>query len=150
MERGPLAGCTVQNMTVTVFDGKYHEVDSSEMAFKIATRRAFKEAMEKAKPAMLEPIMNVKITIPDNYTGDVTGDLNHKRGRILGMNMEDGLQVLEAEVPMAEIQKYATELRSMTQGHGSHEISFARSETVPTNVMNEIVAKFRAEHQEED
>ena len=150
MERGPLAGCVVENVRVTVFDGKYHPVDSSEMAFKIATRRAFKEAMEKAKPVLMEPVMNVRIMIPESYTGDITGNLNHKRGRILGMNTEEGLQVLEAEAPQAEIQKYATELRSMTQGKGSHEISFARYDVVPANVMNEIINKFKAENQEEE
>ncbi len=150
MERGPLAGCVVQNMRVTVFDGKYHDVDSSEMAFKIATRRAFKDCMAKSKPALLEPIMNIKVTIPDAFTGDINGHLNHKRGRILGMNMVDGLQVLEAEIPAAEIQKYATELRSMTQGQGAFELEFARYETVPANVMNEIIAKFSKENEEEE
>jgi elongation factor G len=120
------------------------------MAFKIATRRAFKEAMAKAKPVLMEPLLNVKIMVPDAYTGDVTGNLNHKRGRILGMSAEEGLQVLEAEVPQAEMQKYATELRSMTQGKGSHEISFARYDVVPANVMNEIIAKFKAENDEEE
>lgn len=150
MQRGPLAGCVVENMRVTVYDGKYHDVDSSEMAFKIATRHAFKDAMAKSHPALLEPIMNVKVTIPDMYTGDINGNLNHKRGRILGMSMVDGLQVLEAEVPAAEIQKYATELRSMTQGQGSFEQEFVRYETVPGNVMTEIINKFKAENEEEE
>lgn len=150
MARGPLAGCVVEKMKVTVFDGKYHDVDSSEMAFKIATRKAFKDAMAKARPVLMEPIMNVKIMIPEAYTGDINGNLNHKRGRILGMSMEEGMQVLEAEVPRAEIQKYATELRSMTQGRGSHEVSFARYEIVPANVMNDIIAKFKAENEEDD
>ena len=150
MERGPLAGCVVENMTVTVYDGKYHDVDSSEMAFKIATRRAFREAMAKAKPVLMEPIMSVRIVVPDAYTGDITGNLNHKRGRILGMSAEEGLQVLEAEVPQSEIQKYATELRSMTQGKGSHEMKFARYEVVPANVMNEIISKFKEENKEEE
>ena len=150
MERGPLAGCVVENMRVTVFDGKYHEVDSSEMAFKIATRRAFKDAMAKSRPALLEPIMNIKVMIPDAFTGDVNGALNHKRGRILGMSMKDGLQVLEAEVPEAEIQKFATELRSMTQGQGSYEVDFARYETVPPNVMNDIISKFHDDSEEDE
>jgi len=150
MERGPLAGCVVEKMRVTVFDGKYHEVDSSEMAFKIATRKAFKEAMAKAKPVLMEPIMHVRIVVPDAYTGDITGHLNHKRGRILGMGAEEGLSVLDAEIPQAEILKYATELRSMTQGKGSHEVEFARYENVPMNVQNEIIAKFAAENTEED
>ena len=150
MECGPLAGCVVENMRVTVYDGKYHDVDSSEMAFKIATRKAFRDAMSKAKAVLMEPIMLVKITIPEAYTGDITGNLNHKRGRILGMEMEDGMQVLTAEVPRAEILKYATELRSMTQGRGSHEVEFARYEVVPANVMNDIIAKFKSENVEDD
>lgn len=150
MERGPLAGCVVENMRVTVYDGKYHDVDSSEMAFKIATRHAFKDAMAKSRPALLEPVMAIKVIIPDAFTGDITGNLNNKRGRVLGMSMEEGLQVIEAEAPAAEIQKYATELRSMTQGQGSFTQEFARYETVPTNVMNDIIKKFQAENSEEE
>ncbi len=150
MANGPLAGCVVERMRVTVFDGKHHPVDSSEMAFKIATRKAFKEAMAKAGPVLMEPVMSVKIMAPENYTGDIAGNLNHKRGRILGTGMEEGLSVLEAEVPHAELLKYATELRSMTQGKGSHEIAFARYENVPLNVQNEIIAKFQAENGSED
>ena len=150
MARGPLAGCVVEKMRVTVFDGKHHDVDSSEMAFKIATRRAFKDAMSKAKPVLMEPVMHVKITVPEAYTGDITGNLNHKRGRILGMGSEDGLCVLDTEIPRAEILRYATELRSMTQGKGSHEVEFARYENVPANVQAEIIAKFAAENQDDD
>lgn len=150
MGRGPLAGCVVEKLKVTVFDGKFHDVDSSEMAFKIATRKAFRDAMGKARPVLMEPIMNVRIMIPESYTGDITGNLNHKRGRILGMSNEEGLQVLEAEVPKSEMLKYATELRSMTQGRGSHEIEFARYDIVPANIMGEIMAKFKAENQEEE
>lgn len=150
MANGPLAGCVVERIRVTVFDGKYHDVDSSEMAFKIATRKAFKDAMAKAKPVLMEPVMSVKITIPDAYTGDITGNLNHKRGRILGMGSEDGLCVLDTEIPAAEIHKYATELRSMTQGKGSHEVAFARYENVPTAVQQEIITKFAAEHTDDD
>lgn len=150
MANGPLAGCVVERIRVTVFDGKYHDVDSSEMAFKIATRKAFKDAMAKAKPVLMEPVMSVKITIPDAYTGDITGNLNHKRGRILGMGSEDGLCVLDTEIPAAEIHKYATELRSMTQGKGSHEVAFARYENVPAAVQQEIITKFAAEHTDDD
>ena len=150
MANGPLAGCVVERIRVTVFDGKYHDVDSSEMAFKIATRKAFKDAMAKAKPVLMEPVMSVKITIPDAYTGDITGNLNHKRGRILGMGSEDGLCVLDTEIPAAEIHKYATELRSMTQGKGSHEVAFARYENVPAAVQQEIITKFAAEHADDD
>jgi elongation factor G len=149
MIRGPLAGCTVENIKVTVYDGKHHPVDSSEMAFKIASRTAFRKAMETAKPVLLEPIMTIKIMIPDEYMGDISGDLNHKRGRILGMGVEDGMQVVNAEVPLAEMSKYATELRSMTQGRGTFEMDFGRYEIVPTNVANEIIANFKAEEEEE-
>jgi len=150
MERGPLAGCTVEKMKVSVYDGKYHDVDSSEMAFKIAARMAFRDAMSKAKPVLLEPIMNVKIMIPERYMGEITGNLNHKRGRILGMEAEEGLEVVMAEIPMAEMAKYATELRSITQGRGSFEMEFARYEIVPSNVASEIISKHQATHKEED
>ena len=149
MTKGPLVGCTVEDIKVTVFDGKHHPVDSNEMAFKIASRMAFREAMSKAKPIILEPIMSVKIMIPDQYMGDITGDLNHKRGRILGMGVEEGMQVVNAEVPQSEMAKYATELRSMTSGRGSFELEFARYEQVPANIANEIIAKHQAELDEE-
>ena len=148
MVSGPLAGCTVQNMTVTVYDGKHHDVDSSEMAFKIAARAAFKDAMEKSRPIILEPIQNVKISIPDQYMGDISGDLNQKRGRILGMGMNEGLQVVSAEVPLSETSKYATELRSMTQGNGSFEMEFARYEMVPSNIAKQIIDKHTKELEE--
>ena len=150
MENGPLSGCKVEKIRVTVFDGKYHDVDSSEMAFKIAARKAFKDAMSKAHPVLLEPIMFARITIPDIFTGDVTGNLSLKRGRILGMSTEEGFQVLEVEVPRAEILRYATELRSITQGRGSFEVDFARYEPVPANIQAEMIAKFKAEHQEDE
>lgn len=149
LEKGPLVGCHVERIKVTVYDGKYHPVDSNEMAFKIASRMAFRDAMSKAKPILLEPIMNVKVSIPDQYMGDISGDLNHKRGRILGMGVEEGMQVVNAEVPLAEMAKYATELRSMTQGRGSFEMEFDRYEQVPSNVAGEIIAKHQAEQEEE-
>ena len=149
LTRGPLVGCLVEGVKVSVYDGKYHPVDSNEMAFKIAARMAFRDAMSKAKPVLLEPIMSVRVHIPDQYMGDITGDLNHKRGRILGMDVEEGLQVVNAEVPMAEMHKFATELRSVTQGRGSFEMEFARYEQVPANVAGEIIAKHQAEHSDE-
>lgn len=145
LERGPLVGCTVERVKVSVYDGKYHAVDSNEMAFKIAGRMAFREAIAQAKPVLLEPIMKVDIHVPDAYTGDITSDLNHKRGRVLGMSMDEGVQVITAEIPQAELHKYATELRSMTQGRGSFEIAFERYEQVPANVANEIISKHQAE-----
>ena len=150
MEHGPLVGCTVENVYVEVYDGKYHPVDSNEMAFKIAARMAFKDAMQQAKPVLLEPIMRVDIHIPDSYMGDISGDLNHKRGRILGMRVEEGMQVVEAEVPYAEMRKYATELRSMTQGRGSFEMRPVRYEQVPGNIASEIIAAHQAEKNAEE
>jgi elongation factor G len=147
MISGPLAGCTVQNMTVTVYDGKHHDVDSSEMAFKIAARAAFKDAMEKSKPIILEPIQKVKITIPDQYMGDISGDLNQKRGKILGMDIEGTMQVVKAEVPLAETAKYATELRSITHGNGSFEMQHARYEMVPTNIAKQIITHHKKEQE---
>jgi elongation factor G len=149
MIKGPLAGCKVENVIVTVYDGKHHPVDSSEMAFKIAARSAFRNAMENAKPILLEPIQNVKIMIPDEYMGDISGDLNHKRGRILGMSAEEGMQVVNAEVPLVEMARYATELRSMTQGRGLFEMEFSRYEMVPSNVAKEIVDAYKAEQAED-
>jgi len=149
MQKGPMVGCIVEKLKVAVFDGKHHPVDSNEMAFKIAARTAFKKSMESAKPILLEPIQNVKIMIPDDYMGDITGDLNHKRGRILGMSAEEGLQVVNAEIPLAEMARYATELRSMTQGRGLFEMEFARYEMVPANVAKEIVDAYQAEQEEE-
>ncbi|MDD4317618.1 MAG: elongation factor G [Victivallaceae bacterium] len=150
MTKGPLAGCKVERLKVTVYDGKYHDVDSSEMAFKIATRRAFKDAVDKAKPVLLEPIMEVIIRIPDKYMGDISGDLNQRRGRILGMSAESGLQMVTAEVPLAEMAKYATELRSLTQGCGLFEMKFVRYEQVPANIANEIKTKYQASQSEEE
>ncbi|OGV31669.1 MAG: hypothetical protein A2020_05780 [Lentisphaerae bacterium GWF2_45_14] len=147
MARGPLAGCTVENMKVSVYDGKFHPVDSSEMAFKIASRMAFRKAMEMARPVLLEPIMKVAIMVPDDYTGDITGDLNHKRGRILGMGVEEGFEVVNAEVPLVEMSKYATELRSMTHGRGQFEMEFSRYEVVPAAIAGDIINKFKVENQ---
>ena len=148
MVDGPLAGCNVENITVTVYDGKHHDVDSSEMAFKIAARTAFRNAMEKSKPILMEPIQNMRITIPDQYMGDISGDLNQKRGRILGMDVDEGLQVVKAEVPSAELFRYATELRSITQGNGSFEMEFARYEMVPSNTAKEIIERHKKEEEE--
>lgn len=141
MQKGAVAGYPVVNTMITVYDGSYHEVDSSEIAFKIAARGAFKDGMQKAKPVLLEPIMTVRVTIPGEYMGDCTGDLNHKRGRILGMESEDGMQVLVAEVPQAEIFKYSSELRSMTGGRGTFDMEFTRYDIVPSNVAQKIIAE---------
>lgn len=141
MARGAVAGYPVTGVKTTVYDGSYHDVDSSEIAFKIAGSRAFRDAMSKAKPVLLEPIMEVKIMIPDHFMGDVTGDLNHRRGRIVGVGVEDGMEVMTAEVPMAELFMYSAELRSMTGGRGSFSMKFSRYEVVPSNVAQKIIAE---------
>ena len=123
-------------------------VDSSEIAFKIAASRALREGMSKAKPVLLEPIMKVDVSIPDQFLGDINGDLNHKRGRILGMGSDVGLQVIQAEVPLSELFRYGAELRSITGGQGSFTMEYSRYDVVPPNLTAKIVAE--AEKHEED
>ena len=134
MAEGVLAGYPVVDVRVTLFDGSYHSVDSSEMAFKIAASMAFKKGFMDAQPVLLEPILNVEVRVPEAYMGDVIGDLNKKRGRIFGMEPDGKLQVVRAQVPMAEMTRYAVDLRSMTQGRGSFTTSFSHYEEVPPNL----------------
>jgi len=148
MERGVVAGYPVMNVRAVVYDGKHHPVDSSELAFKIAARGAFRAAMENAKPILLEPIMRLKIMFPEEYMGDITGDLNARRGRILGMDREEGLQVVHAEVPMAETFNYGSQLRSITQGRGAFEMEFVRYDPVPANLAQKVQAEAAAAQEE--
>jgi elongation factor G len=151
MSRGSLAGFPVVNIKSTVYDGSYHDVDSSEVAFKIAGSRAFRDAMTKAKPVLLEPVMSVKITVPEQFMGDVNGDMSHRRGRIVGMESADGMQIITADIPQAELFTYCAELRSMTGGRGTFEMSFARYDSVPAAVAQKIImaaAKVKEEEQE--
>lgn len=141
MQKGPLVGAPVINAQVELYDGSYHDVDSSEIAFKIAGSRALHLAMEQAKPVLLEPVMTVKVMLPDEYMGDINGVLNTKRGRILGMGPEDGLQTVTAEVPQAEMFRFCSELRSITGGRGSFEMSFARYDQVPANIAQKVIAE---------
>lgn len=143
MAKGPVAGYPVVGVKATLYDGSYHTVDSSEMAFKMATILAFKKGFMDASPILLEPIVSMKVTVPDKYTGDVMGDLNKRRGRVLGMNPDHaGNQVIEADVPMLEIYGYSTDLRSMTGGSGIFEYEFARYEQAPHDIQEkEIAAK---------
>ena len=121
----------MSDVKVTLYDGSYHDVDSSEMAFKIAGSMAFKEACRKAKPVLLEPVMAVEVVVPEEYMGDVIGDLNSRRGRIEGMELRGGTQIIKSMVPLSEMFGYATELRSRTQGRGSFTMHFAQYEEVP-------------------
>lgn len=141
MTSGVIAGYPMVDMKVTLFDGSYHDVDSSEMAFKIAASMGFKEATKRANPALLEPIMDLEVIVPEEYMGDVIGNLSSKRGKILGMKMRGGAQVISAQVPLAEMFGYATDLRSMTQGRGVFTMQFAHYDVVPKNISDEIIAK---------
>jgi len=146
---GPLAGYPVVGVRAVLYDGSYHPVDSSEQAFKTATQLAFKDGFMKAAPVLLEPIMNVKVTVPNDFTGDVMGDLNKRRGRVLGMNpIAGGKQVVEAEVPEMEMFGYCTILRSMTGGIGAYEVNFDHYEQAPRDIQDKEVAKKKAEDAE--
>ncbi|MCF6097698.1 elongation factor G [Thermovorax subterraneus] len=141
MQNGVLAGYPVVDVKVTLFDGSYHEVDSSEMAFKIAGSVAFKEAMKKADPVLLEPIMKVEVVVPEEYMGDVIGDLNSRRGQIEGVEMRGNVQVIRGYVPLAEMFGYATDLRSKTQGRGTYTMQFSHYAEVPKNIAETIINK---------
>ncbi|KXG75254.1 Elongation factor G [Fervidicola ferrireducens] len=141
MQNGVLAGYPVVDVKVTLFDGSYHEVDSSEMAFKIAGSVAFKEAMKKADPVLLEPIMKVEVVVPEEYMGDVIGDLNSRRGHIEGVEMRGNVQVIRGYVPLAEMFGYATDLRSKTQGRGTYTMQFSHYAEVPKNIAETIINK---------
>ena len=140
MLSGVLAGYNVVDVKVTLYDGSYHEVDSSEMAFKIAGSMAFKDAMKKAAPCLMEPIMKVVVIVPDEYMGDVIGDLNSRRGMILGMDAVTGAQQINSEVPLAEMFGYATDMRSKTQGRGQYSMEPAHYAEVPKSVSETIIA----------
>ena len=142
---GVLAGYPIVDLKVTLYDGTFHAVDSSDMAFKIAGLQALKKGVADANPVLQEPIMNVKITVPDTYTGDVMGDLNSRRARISGMNPENGSSTIEAQVPLSEIQRYSIDLRSMTQGRGSYAMEFDHYEEVPAHLAQKIIDEAAAE-----
>ncbi len=139
MAEGILAGYPVTNIKVTLFDGSYHDVDSSEMSFKIAASMCFKKGVEKAHPVLMEPIMEVEVHVPDQYMGDIISDLNGKRGRILGMEPEGKWQVVKALVPLSEMYRYAIDLKSITQGRGNFRMQFAQYEEVPQLTAKEII-----------
>ncbi|MGI6606296.1 MAG: elongation factor G [Peptococcia bacterium] len=139
MAEGILAGYPVTNVKVTLFDGSYHDVDSSEMSFKIAASMCFKKGVEKAHPVLMEPIMEVEVRVPEQYMGDIISDLNGKRGRILGMEPEGKLQVVKAQVPLSEMYRYAIDLKSITQGRGFFSMQFLQYEDVPQQAAKEII-----------
>ena len=149
VNKGVLAGYPVVNLKATLFDGSYHPVDSSEMAFKTAAQLAYKAGLPEASPVLLEPIGELKVTIPDNYMGDIIGDLNKRRGRVMGMNPDNGgNQIVEAEVPMAEMGRYAIDLRSMTQGRGEFTFRFVRYEDAPPAVQAKAIEEAKLLNEE--
>ena len=140
MEHGVLAGYPMTQVKATLYDGSYHDVDSNEMSFKLAAALAYRNGIKEANPVLLEPIMKVEVLIPDEYLGDVMGDMNKRRGRILGMDQEvGGIQLLIAEAPQAELFEYAINLRAMTQGRGTFSMEFVRYEEVPTLIAEKII-----------
>ncbi len=147
---GVLAGYPMVHLRAKLYDGSYHPVDSSEMAFKTAARIAYKKGCGDASPVLLEPIMHVEVLVPNEYMGDIMGDMNKRRGRIMGMNQKGSMQLLEAEAPLAEMFKYATDLRSMTQARGSFSMKFERYEEVPANEAQKIIANAKIEDDDEE
>ena len=145
VQKGPLAGYPMVGLKATLYDGSYHPVDSNDMAFQTAARLAYQDGIPKAKPTILEPIGLLQVTIPDENLGDIMSDISSKRrGTVLGMNAEDGMQTVEAEVPMAEMSSYTIDLRSMTQGRGSFTCKFIRYEEAPGNVQQKVIEEAKA------
>jgi elongation factor G len=140
MENGELAGFPVVDIAVELFDGSYHEVDSSEMAFKVAGSMALREALRKGKTELLEPVVKVEVVLPEEYLGDVIGGLNARRGKVMDMESRSGAQIVRAEVPLSEMFGYATDLRSATQGRATYTMHFSHYAEVPQHVKEEIVA----------
>ncbi len=141
LEGGILAGFPMSDVKISLYDGSYHDVDSSEMAFKVAGSLAIQDAVKRAKPVLLEPIMAVEVVVPEQYMGDVIGDLNSRRGHIEGMQLRGTTQIIKSMVPLSEMFGYATELRSRTQGRGSFTMHFGKYEEVPGGLAEEIVSK---------
>jgi len=149
MSKGVIAGYPVVDVRVAVYDGSYHTVDSSEMAFKVAATMAFKKAFMDAKPVLLEPIYNIEIRVPEEYMGDVMGDISSRRGKIIGMDSDGPFQVINAQVPLAELYRYSTTLRSMTSGRGIHKRSFSHYEEVPSDIAQKIIEEAKKEKESE-
>lgn len=142
---GVLARCPIVDIKVTLYDGSYHSVDSSEISFKIAAAQALKKGLSQGQPVLLEPVVNLRITVPESFTGDIISDLNAKRAKVLGMTPQDGSNVIKAQVPQAEILRYAIDLRSITQGRGSYTAEFSHYEEVPVHIVQKITAERQAE-----
>jgi elongation factor G len=149
LEKGVIAGYPVVDVQVTLYDGSYHEVDSSEASFKIAASKAFQAAFREARPVLLEPIVNMEVIVPSRFMGDITGDLNSRRGRIMGLDAQGDLQIIKVQIPFAEIINYSTELRSITAGEGSYSIEFSHYDIVPQRLAEGIIARAKRPKEEE-
>jgi elongation factor G len=147
MHHGVLAGYPVKDLKVRLYDGQHHRVDSSENAFKVAGSMAFKQAMEDADPVLLEPIMLLTVSVPEDVVGDVVGDLNSRRGRPLGMEAKGSVTEIKAEVPMAEVLDYAPDLRAITGGRGDYTMEFARHEEIPAHLAQQVISQARSEEE---
>ena len=141
LDRGILANYPISDLKVTLFDGSFHDVDSSDFAFKIAASMAFQDAAKKASPVILEPVMKLEVIVPENFLGDVIGDINSKRGRIEQMGERMGLRIVDSLVPLSEMFGYATNIRSFTEGRGTFNMEFHSYQEVPRNIAEEIIAK---------
>ncbi len=150
MGTGVLAGYPVDNMKVRVYDGSFHQVDSDSMSFELCAKGGFREAGRKAKPTLLEPIMRVEVVTPDQYMGDVTGDLNRRRGMMEGMDSRANLQVIKAKVPLSEMFGYVTQLRSMSSGRATSTMEFSHYTPAPNNIAEEVIAKSKGKVKIED
>lgn len=148
MEKGVISGNKVVDVKVTLFDGTFHNVDSDEMSFKIAASQAFRKGIQECNPCLLEPIYEIEVTVPEEYMGDVMGDISSRRGKILGMDSDGHFQIIKANVPLAELYKYSSNLRSLTQGRGRHNRHFAYYEEVPKEVENKIIAEYKKAKEE--
>ena len=148
LDQGVIAGFPIVDVKAIVFDGKHHPVDSKDIAFQTAGREVFKIAMQEARPVLLEPIYTMRVTVPDEFMGDVMGDLNNRRGRVLGMENRNNRAIINAEIPMAEILRYGTDLRSMTQGRGIYAIEFGRYEPVPSHMVDQVIMQSKKEEAE--
>ena len=149
MAEGIIAGYPVVDIKVELYDGKEHPVDSKDIAFQIAGREAIKEAVLRATPVLLEPIVKMEVVVPSKYMGDVTGDVSSRRGRVIGMDSMGDLQVVRAEVPLAEVQEYSSYLRSVTGGEGSYSMEFLRYEVLPSHMMQAVANSFKDVKEEE-
>ncbi len=150
MEKGVLGGFPMENIRVRLFDGKYHDVDSSEMAFKVAGSKGFKLAAKEAKPTLLEPVMTMEVTVPEEFMGDIIGDLNSRRGKVLGMDTQGKNQIIKAQVPMAEVLKYSPDLTSMTSGQGIFTMQHSHYEEVPAQLQEKIIKESKVDDEDDD